>query len=54
MTVYKNHLLCNIIKKKKACSELFGVITVSFEYTEHKLKLFVSFDKNKPLYCLFY
>ncbi len=37
-----------------ACSELFGVITVVFEYAEHKLKIFGSFDKNKLLYYLFY
>ncbi len=41
-----------------ASTELFGVITVVFEfirYTEQRLKLFSSFHrKTKPLYCLFY
>ncbi len=35
-----------------ACFELFGVLTVAFEYTEHKLKIFGSFDEKKPLHCL--
>ncbi len=32
-----------------ACTKLFGVITVAFEfirYTEHRLKLFGSFDRK--------
>ncbi len=44
MIVYKNHLLCNIAR-----SELFGVITVAFEYKKRKLKIFGSFDKKKPV-----
>ena len=50
MIIYKKIFAFNMIKK--ACSELFGVITVVLEYTDDKQKI-PSFDKKKPLYCLF-
>ncbi len=51
MIIYKKIFAFNNIIKK-VCSELFGVITVVFEYTDDKLKI-PSFDKKKPLYSVF-
>ncbi len=50
----------NCLQKKIAlwCNKkcLFWIIWCDYsgiEYTEHKLKIVVSFDKKEPLYCLF-